>query len=308
MEQETDLSSEELDVLGDFRALLEEVVRLDHEYYGSANLHPDDTGSEREAALLELLQSRFREYPIIQRATVQNLGGTSYKQHDIVFADPEVPPHRVLRSGRALITPRSVHAAVEVKSTLGSKNLVASLDHLAQLKRAARCDVDGTFKVTIGDREFPYVPISGGIFAYRSDLRLSLVAERIHDWAKRNPHELWPNFVTILNRGHLGWIDPSSGEVRTTPHRNDVPMWYEPTDPCGPLIGLVHTLEGLSRWWRAPGTPWRPLPKPLPPTNVGMKIGRPVRPVGMPDREDCDCLCVNCHYYGRMSFDQQRQA
>ncbi|AXB46213.1 hypothetical protein ACFS2C_22380 [Prauserella oleivorans] len=87
MEQETDLSSEELEALGDWRALLEEVVRLDHEYHLSANLHPDDTRSEREAALLELLQARFRGYPIIQRATVQNLDGTSHKQHDIVFAD-----------------------------------------------------------------------------------------------------------------------------------------------------------------------------------------------------------------------------
>ncbi|GAA3854231.1 hypothetical protein GCM10027360_63890 [Amycolatopsis echigonensis] len=218
-----------------------------------------------------------------------------------------MPPHRVLRNGRALIVPRSVHAAIEVKSTLDSKSLVASLDHLAQLKRAARCDVEGTFQVIIGDREFPYVPISGGVFAYHSDLRLSLIAERIRDWAGRNPHELWPNFVTILNRGHLGWVDPSSGEVRTTPHRDDVPMWYEPTDPCGPLVGLVYTLEGLSRWWRAPGTPWLPLPRPIPRRTVGMKIGRPVRPVGVPEPEDCDCLCVNCHPYGRMSFEQQRQ-
>lgn len=102
---ETDLSLEEHEALRDFRTLLEEVVRLNHEHRVSADLHPDDVGSEREAALLELLQSRFREYPIFQRATVQDRLGSAYKQHDIEFADPGVPPHRVLRNGRALVAP-----------------------------------------------------------------------------------------------------------------------------------------------------------------------------------------------------------
>jgi hypothetical protein len=224
----------------------------------------------------------------------------------VLFADPRVAPHRILRSGRVLIAPRGVHAVIEVKSTLTSTSLVASLEHLAELKRAPRCDSDGTFRVTIGDRSFPYVPINGGIFAYRSHLRLSVIAQRIQDWGA-NPHELWPNFVTVLNRGHMSWVEPSSGAVRNPPHRDDVMVWYEPTDPCGPLVGLVSTLHGLSRWWRAPGTPWISLPRPSGRGTVGMKIGRAVRPPGVPETEDCDCLCANCHHYGRTSFEQQRR-
>jgi hypothetical protein len=215
MEQAHDLSLEERQALDELRALIGEVVRLDHEYQHSADLtNPDDIGGEREAALLELLRCRFGGYPLLQRATVQDADGRSYKQHDVLFADPWVAPHRILRSGRVLIGSRGVHAVIEVKSTLTSKSLVASLEHLAELKRAPRCDSDRTFRVTIGDRNFPYIPINGGIFAYRSHLRLSVIAQRIQDWAERNPHELWPNFVTVLNRGHMSWVEPLNGAVR----------------------------------------------------------------------------------------------
>ena len=307
MSDDIDLSPDEQRALDGLRSLIGEVIRLDQEYVDTASIyHPGDRGNEREAALLEVFRYRFGRIGLLHCATVQDRDGTVYGQHDVVFADPRVQPHRMLRySGRVLIESRGVHGVIEVKSTLTSSKLRDSLDHLARLKSAARCEMDGTYRVTIGDREFPYTPICGGIFAYRSELKLSTIAAQVQDWARQHPHEQWPNFIVVLDRGMVAWCDPTTGDERAWPHAGDVTMWFELGDPCSPLVGLVTVMESLCQNWRTPHTPWQ---KPTPHVHgpVGMTLGQAVRPPGVPIPPKCDHECANCHHYGRMSFAEQR--
>lgn len=302
-----DLQAEDRMALDALRALIGEVIRLNQEYQLSAKLvHGDDIGAEREAALLEMLVCWFGEFRLLQRATVQDQQGIAYGQYDIVFADRRVPPYRTLRRGNVVISPHGVHAAVEVKSTLTSRELLSSLDGLARLKSAPRCDVNGPEVVSIGNRSFPYMPICGGIFAYRSELQPSSIAARVEDWARSHTHELWPNFVVVLDRGMVMWCKPSDGRPRSWPHVEDVTMWFELGDPSSPLVGLVSVIEGLSRSWHTPGTPWQKRPRRNVP--LGIKIGRAVLPPDVPTPpDDCEHTCANCHYCGRMTFAEQRR-
>lgn len=307
MSEQTDLSFDQRRALDELRWLIGEVVRLNREYVETADIvHPDNIGSEREAAFLQAIRFRLDEFDILQRATVQQPDRTAYGQHDVVIADPRVQPHRVLRNGQVHIAPRGVHAAIEVKSTLTSGSLLDALDHLAQLKGAPRCHTFGQYRAVIGDRTFPYVPICGGVFAYRSELRLSSITARVQTWARQRPHELWPNFIVVLNRGMVTWCDTAHGYPRVWPHAGDLTMRYEPGDPCSPLVGLVTTMETLRQGWQTPGTPFR-MPPPHDHGSVGMKIGRAIMPPGVPTPAECDHECANCHYYGRLSFAEQQQ-
>lgn len=309
MSEHSDLTIDQHHALVKLRWLIDEVVRLGEEYETTADIvHPDDVGSEREAAFLKVIQHRFGAFSVLQRATVQQADGTAYGQHDVVVADPQVPPHRTLASNsRVYIAPRGVHAAIEVKSTLGSGKLLDSLNHLARLKSAERCSESNGYRVRLGDRAFPYVPICGGIFAYRSKLKLSSISDQVWEWARHHPSEQWPNFVVVLDRGMVTWCNPADGATRVWPFAGDVPIQYDIGDPCSPLVALIEVVDMLQRAWQTPGTPFR-MPPPLHHGTVGLKIGRTaVRPPGVPTPPECDHECANCHHYGRMSFDEQRQ-
>ncbi|MCP3755771.1 DUF6602 domain-containing protein [Streptomyces sp. TBY4] len=293
------------------RQVLSNVVALQEEFASSAtHHHPDDIGYDREFALREALAQHFPEAVLLHRPSIADEeSDKGYGMPDIAFASREVQPHRVLRNGRLYIDPRAVHCTVEVKSTLDGKELKSAL---AEVSRA-----QGAFRRRVGEDHFefreagsplPYFPTQGGVFAFRSKLKLSTIAERVTEWTRGRPPELWPRFVTVLDRGHIMWCDRETGGARPWPAADSVLMMWEhrppETDPTDPLVAMITQLDWMAQAWHVPGT-WpglRPLRLPH-----GLRVGIPVRPDGVPAPPDAKCehLCANCHEFGRMTFDAQ---
>ncbi|MFJ9034460.1 DUF6602 domain-containing protein [Streptomyces sp. NPDC102274] len=287
----------------------DDIVGLGYEFDRSETLgHSDALGFEREDAIRRILAYQFPEYAVLHRSVVRSrLGKPSYGQHDIVISDCLVPPHIVSTSGRHMVVdPQAVHSALEIKSTLDSIELPKALKHLSAIKGAPRVSVEPSvhMKVQLHGKTFPYVPISAGIVAYRSKLSLSTIASRIEKWAVNQSPELWPNFVTVLDRGHLMWCSPHTGDLHSWGMEGDRMLWFSCADPTDPIAAFSNSMESLAQCWNVPGT--KPVVRP-PKITGGVKIGSATRPPGVPEPDECDCLCANCHLHGRVSFTEQRR-
>ncbi|MFJ2215005.1 DUF6602 domain-containing protein [Streptomyces sp. NPDC101062] len=302
-----DVCAQQQKALAEFRQMANTVIQLNRAFHDSADLHHgDDIGFEREAALLCALGYRFDGITLLQRLGIEDpTTGRWFEQHDIAFADDRVTPHRTLSSGRVRLDPRGVHAVIEVKSHLDTRKLEESLSHIATVQAASRRRVGERhlkFPTSIGF--VPYVPVSGGVFGYRSRLTLATLAEKVTEWVSGRPPENWPHFITVLDRGHLMWCDPNTGEAVHRPLPGSVLMRLEREDDTDPLVSLVAHLHELARIWHVPGTELHMKPNPLP---NGIGIGVAVRPVGVPAPPPCMHYCANCHATGRMTYDEQRQ-
>ncbi|WP_234332106.1 hypothetical protein, partial [Streptomyces sp. NRRL F-5650] len=224
-----------------------------------------------------------------------------------VVTDPLVPPHIVSTSGRhTVVDPQTVHSALEIKSTLDSPKLREALDHLFTLQNAPRASINPAVQldVRLHGQVFPYVPVSGGIVAYTSKLSLSAIASKIEEWAVSRSPEVWPNFVTVLDRGHLMWCNPLAGNPRPWAMPGDKLLWYSRNEATDPIAAFTALMEVLAQPWNVPGT--KPVAR-SPKITGGIKIGSATRPPGVPEPDECDCSCANCHLAGRVSFAEQRR-
>ncbi|MFD7121045.1 hypothetical protein ACFWAA_28975 [Streptomyces sp. NPDC059922] len=198
-----------------------------------------------------------------------------------------------------------MHAVIEVKSHLDTRKLKESLSHIATVQAAPRRRVgERHLKFPTSTGFVPYVPVSAGLFAYRSRLTLATLAQKVTAWTTGRPPEQWPHFITILDRGRLMWCDPNTGEAVHRPLRGSVLMRLEKEDDADPLVSLVVHLHELARIWHVPGTELHMKQNLLP---VGIGIGVAVRPPGVPAPPPCMHYCANCHATGRMTYAEQRQ-
>ncbi|MBD0671543.1 DUF6602 domain-containing protein [Streptomyces sp. CBMA156] len=298
--------------LVELRRLIAQVYDLEGEYRDSAREgFSDDMGFAREWALWRVLEARFQDAHVVHRANVEDEEtGARFGQRDVVLADRRVPPHRMTRSGRAVLDPRAVHTSVEVKSVLSGPVLFDALGQVARAQEVPRRRVGEVYlEFATSSGSVPYVPTMGGVFAYRSKLRISTIAARLVEWTEGRPAEQWPRFVTVLDRGHVMWCDPGTGVPLPWPHQAAVPLILEhragETDRTAPLTALITHLDWLASVWHVPGTPFVRGERRLP---FGIGVGIMVRPPGVPEPAgECGHLCANCHESGRMSFAEQRR-
>ncbi|MFJ8430424.1 DUF6602 domain-containing protein [Kitasatospora sp. NPDC094019] len=297
------------------RELIRHVVDLEQVYRSSPALRrSSDIGTARELALKAVVEAVLPEFTVLHQACIHDQESDKfYDEHDLVVADPRVDSHLTLPDGRRVwIDPRGVHAVIEVKSTLTTTELTKALDHVARVQRAARRAIgEVRLNYQAGDgTTLPYIPIRAGIFAFRSRLSLATVSERVTQWAVGRPPGDWPQFVTVLDRGHLSWWNLATSGRLPWPHPGDKLFRQEhhpgKTDETAPLAAMASHLDSLVEVFHVPGTKPGRRSRRIP---YGVGTGIPVLPEGVSDpQRECPHLCANCAEHGRMSFDEQQRS
>ncbi|GGZ79696.1 DUF6602 domain-containing protein [Streptomyces bluensis] len=256
------------------KQFMQDAADLDDAFNNSANRPKEDhKGVEREYALKQLISKYVRDnVEIHQRAGVQDMASTGtregwFHEQDVAIVDKRVTPHDVVKgSNQAYVDPSGVLTVIEVKSTLNGEEAVSAMKQIALVQTAPRRKTFGDrhLRFLTGTGQTHYVPISGGIFAYRTTSKtVETVGKWITDWCKGNetlgipgrPPEEWPKFVTIHNFGHFSWCDPITGRPVPWPHEgNEVLMCNKATRAHHPLVALHNHLAFLMRLWWVPGT------------------------------------------------------
>ncbi|WP_374935649.1 DUF6602 domain-containing protein [Streptomyces sp. SM11] len=290
-----------LDVLD---AFIRDAIFLDQTFKETSTLrHPTDKGNEREYAARTVIGKHIRRHATIyKRAGIEDSStGQWFRQQDVVFADPRVEPHRILRDdNRVYVDPSAVHTVVEVKSVLGGTVLSTAMQSIADVQTAPRrrqADIHHLrFTISTGQTEF--VPTSGGVFAYSSrSANVETVTGWIEGWCQGRPPEEWPKFVTIADLGHFMWCDPLTGKCIPWPVKGtERLMCFQATRAHQPLVALATHLNHLSRLWWVPGTAFQlggasDIPH-------GLRVGQAVYPSGVtPSPDTCNHPCLDCQRF-----------
>lgn len=293
--------STELDLLDGF---IQDAVCLDETFKETSTLrHPTDQGNEREHAVRTVIgQYIRRRATVYKRAGVEDSStGAWFRQQDVVLADPTVEPHRILKDdGRVYIDPSAVHTSIEVKSVVDGDVLATAMQSIADIQTAPRrrqAEVHH-LRFPTSSGQINYVPISGGVFAYRSTSRqVRTVTRWIEGWCRGRPPEEWPKFVTIAGFGHFMWCDPRSGSAVPWPTTGtEVLMCFQATRSHHPLVAMSTHVNHLSRLWWVPGTEFRlggvgNIPH-------GLRVGEAVYPPGVSaPRSTCKHACLDCQRF-----------
>lgn len=256
--------------------------------------HGDTFGFELEAALRHELQLIIDDYTIYQRAEIKNAFGDHIGNHDLVIADASAAPLRVSTTGRGVaLTPQSVRATLEVTATLTPAKLRLDLDKVLTTRSYPRPpDEPDTEWNTVHGQQMPYFRISSGIVAFHSRMTLPMIALALEERAKLVGYANVPQFVTVLNRGHVFWCRAATGMPWSWPAVGDRAMYrslwrhrhsnyFSVNHPAGALVALLDQLEqvaaifDLQRRGHQPRPPRR--------TYIGLVAGMPVFPDGVPN-------------------------
>lgn len=161
--------------------------------------HAGDRGMEREDILEEFLTPLLPEQFGIGRGEIRATNGKWSKQEDLIIYDRINCP-RLFAGTRSQIFPaESVAAVIEVKSTLGSKEIQDATANISQARRLAK-QGNATHTepgaITFG----PPTPILGALFVYDLSISLETFRERWVEAQSSQPVNQRINLTCVLGK------------------------------------------------------------------------------------------------------------
>lgn len=188
--------------------------QLQADFHSSAAIsHPGDKGGAREELLRRfLVESKYlpKRYAVSDGSChAVSTSGHISKQIDLLFYDALNAPRLLAFGGIQYFPIESCYGFIEVKSTLGRKEIEDGLEKIAAFKR---------LRLRIG-QELAEPNGFGILFAYTASVSWKSVCETVGECVRGYATGERPNLVVVLDVGILGFMGErsplvSSAEIR----------------------------------------------------------------------------------------------
>jgi hypothetical protein len=173
--------------------------------------HSLSIGEAAEKAFRSFLGEGLPRAFAIGKGFVFEPGGKRGLQQDVVIYDNLHHPILTVVGEQGLFPIDTVAAVIEVKATLGDKEIkdaVKKIASIKSLKRTVRNEIPGIGRGDI-------IPLWGYIFAYETRFNdAQVVAERFADATGKNPPELRPDDMFILGKWWFDWVDKNHNNIK----------------------------------------------------------------------------------------------
>lgn len=182
--------------------LISEQMKKDFEV-SAEFIHNGLRGDYREDSLKKFLSSGKlpKQYSIGNGEIISSYSQTS-KQTDLVIYDSN--KSIILHASKSMqIFPiESIYGVIEVKSKLSKVKLEEALENIKSIK-TIYTPTQISKNLGKGTKAHYHTnPPFGLIFAYDLDNNsLNSLEKNLNEWCKKNPPEVWPNLICILNHG-----------------------------------------------------------------------------------------------------------
>lgn len=183
-------------------------MSLDFEMSADFKQH-GNRGSYREDSLKEFLcKGKLPSNFGIVSGEIISQYSQSSKQIDLILYDKSKSIMFESSESTKVFPIESVLGMIEVKSKLSKAKLIEGLENIKSLKELHSPQI---ININYGDRVrigYYNTPPFGMIFAFNlSKNSLDSLRKNLAEWCEKNPPEVWPNLICVLNSGIINFYN-----------------------------------------------------------------------------------------------------
>ena len=221
-------------------ASVSEKMQLDFAQQTAQIRHKGVKGYAREAIVRHFLEEYLPKFLSVGAGEIICTRGDRSMQTDLIIHDKFHSPNLIRMDDTRVFPVESVYAVIEVKSRLGKKELIQSVENIRKTKSLPKVAFYPWGKIvetyTIYGKEFDYFPMMGYLFAFTSSQLSELVPlldKTNTDLGIAPEHQI--DVICVLNKGvvaHvrkdgklIGWPEPDTA-ITWVPTKRALLLFY----------------------------------------------------------------------------------